>query len=295
MKECGIPVAQVAPPARPARRSGPSQAQVQTYTDTLPAEIQEQNPAGDITYAVEVPNRDGRGAGLSNHVPVAAAPVLPPPSNFRAETSAEGVVLSWSGESEPQGPPVISHHYRVYRREAGATKDVVVGELPLQMPENVRLVDQSFDWEKTYVYRAEVVTVVNLGFRRCRNATTSGADCMETREVEGDDTAEIKMTPHDVFPPAVPSGVQAVYSGAGQQPFVDLIWAPVTDADLAGYNIYRREGAGEPTKLNSDLVKAPSFRDTAVASGKTYTYSVSAVDIRGNESARSEETNESVP
>ena len=41
-------------------------------------------------------------------------------------------------------------------------------------------------------------------------------------------------------------------------------------------------------KLNSELVKSPSYRDFAVASGKTYTYSVSAVDVRGNESQHSE-------
>ena len=48
-------------------------------------------------------------------------------------------------------------------------------------------------------------------------------------------------------------------------------------------------------KLNSELVKSPSYRDSAAGSGKTYTYSVSAVDVRGNESQRSEETSESVP
>jgi hypothetical protein len=32
-----------------------------------------------------------------------------------------------------------------------------------------------------------------------------------------------------------------------------------------------------------------------VASGRTYFYSVSAVDIRGNESARSQEASEAVP
>jgi fibronectin type 3 domain-containing protein len=76
---------------------------------------------------------------------------------------------------------------------------------------------------------------------------------------------------------------------------VDLIWAPATDADLAGYNLYRREGDSAPAKLNSELVRSPSYRDNAVASGKTYYYSASAVDVRGNESARSEEANETVP
>jgi fibronectin type 3 domain-containing protein len=69
----------------------------------------------------------------------------------------------------------------------------------------------------------------------------------------------------------------------------------VTDADLAGYNVYRREGEAAPIKLNSDLIKAPSYRDGAVMPGKKYFYSVSAVDLRGNESARSDEASETVP
>jgi len=89
--------------------------------------------------------------------------------------------------------------------------------------------------------------------------------------------------------------LQAVFSGEGQQPFIDLIWAPGLEADLAGYNIYRREENGQAVKLNTELVKMPAYRDTAVQSGKTYIYSVSAVDVRNNESARSEEASERVP
>jgi len=100
---------------------------------------------------------------------------------------------------------------------------------------------------------------------------------------------------HDTFPPAVPSGLQAVYSGVGQQPFIDLIWAPDADADLAGYNVFRHEAGAEPAKVNTGLVKTPAFRDMNVAPGKTYIYSVSAVDVRGNESGRSQEASETVP
>jgi fibronectin type 3 domain-containing protein len=113
--------------------------------------------------------------------------------------------------------------------------------------------------------------------------------------IEGDDTPEVKVFADDVFPPAVPSGLQAVFSGPGQQPFIDLIWAPVTDADLDGYNIYRHEEGGAPVRVNSEPVKMPAFRDAQVVSGKTYFYSVSAVDTRQNESARSEEASERVP
>ena len=114
-------------------------------------------------------------------------------------------------------------------------------------------------------------------------------------EVEGDDTPAAKIFAHDVYPPGVPTGLQAVFSGAGQRPFVDLLWAPDTDADLAGYNVYRREEGGQPVKINTELLKTTAYRDIEVQRGKKYFYSVSAVDLRGNESERSEEASEAVP
>src|SRR5713101_5810347 len=79
MKECGNPVGQLPPPPGPPQPSRAMQAEPQVFADPLPPPIQEQNPTGDITYAVEVLNRDGRSAGLSNRVQVAAVPTLPPP------------------------------------------------------------------------------------------------------------------------------------------------------------------------------------------------------------------------
>ncbi|MFZ0761752.1 MAG: hypothetical protein WAM69_17540, partial [Candidatus Sulfotelmatobacter sp.] len=59
--------------------------------------------------------------------------------------------------------------------------------------------------------------------------------------------------------------------------------------------IYRHQEGAAPVKLNSEPVKTPAFRDTQVAAGNTYFYSVSAVDLRGNESTRSKEASERVP
>jgi fibronectin type 3 domain-containing protein len=50
-----------------------------------------------------------------------------------------------------------------------------------------------------------------------------------------------------------------------------------------------------PVKVNTEPIRMPAFRDVQVVSGKKYFYSVSAMDQRGNESARSEEASESVP
>ena len=253
-----------------------------SFVDTLEFDFETHNSFGSATYAVEVLNRDGRGAGLSNQVHVPLAPPLPAPKDFSAQVTAQGVVLTWTGV--PLSIPVpnpIRRSYRVYRRIEGSQQKILVGEHEAGGSQQA-LTDQSFEWEKTYYYHADTLTVI----------TQAGKPDIS---IEGDDTPEVKVFAHDVFSPAVPSGLQAVFSGPGQQAFIDLIWAPVADADLDGYNVYRHEEGGAAVKVNTVPVKLPAFRDLQVISGKTYFYAVSAVDLRGNESARSEEASESVP
>jgi hypothetical protein len=300
MNVCGNPVGELSPPPVSSGASKSGEPKPQTYADTLPSTVLEQNRTGEITYGVEVVNRDGRGAGLSNRVRVPAAPTLPPPADFAAQLTGDGVVLTWTSPGEVSIPtdtlPSVQHRYRVYRRDLDSGKDVPAGEVKMGEAGSVRILDSTFEWEQTYTYRIDVVSVAR--WRHCppaQSGVTTSPDCVNEAAVEGDDSPEIKVVAHDIFPPDVPAGLQAVFSGEGQKPFVDLIWAPVTNADLAGYNVYRSEAGGAAAKLNSELVKSPSYRDSDVASGKTYVYSVSAVDVRGNESAKSEQASETVP
>lgn len=301
LKQCGKPVGEAAPAANLRAAKTPTKLDT-SYVDTLPPAIERENSAGFATYAVEVLNTAGRGAGLSNQVHVPLVPTLPPFGDFSAKVVAQGVLTSWRCESVPGArSDNIRHLFRIYRRQEGNASEAKVGELDTPCIDGLRageafvdlpagkhqdymmsFLDRNFEWEKTYFYWGSVVSVMTMPGR-------------PPVEVEGEDTPEVKVFADDVFPPAVPSGLQAVFSGPGQQPFIDLIWTPDTDADLAGYNIYRREDGGTPVRLNSELAKAPAFRDTSVQPGKAYYYWVSAVDLRGNESARSEEASERVP
>lgn len=288
MSECANPVGEVpapqppgagSPQTKPAKPATKVQA---NYTDSLPERLLVADPGAQIFYGVSVLNGNGRSAGLSNVVRVPGVPALPPPSDFGAQVTADGVVLSWTAVPRGSETPGLQALYRVYRRPEDGNTDTVVGQLPLDASSATQLVDHSFDWEKTYLYRATVVTLIHSEGR-------------PDTQFEGDDTSPVKVFAHDVFPPAVPSGLQAAFSGTGQQPFIDLIWAPDTDSDLAGYNVFRHEAGSVPVKINAELVKTPAFRDTNVVSGKNYSYSVSAVDVRGNKSARSEAASEAVP
>jgi hypothetical protein len=289
---CESPIARVPAPSEPqpqpeppatGRSTNAARRTPQTYIDNLAANAQRQDSSAEITYAIEVLNRNGRGGGVSNRVHIPAILTLPPPSDLTVQLTGDGVVLAWTstGESQALPAPGIQLRYRIYRRDESSGKDAIAGEVPLGERGTVSFTDSGFDWEKTYLYRITTVSIIQR----------AGSEV----QVEGDDTAPIRVIAHDIFPPAVPTGLQAAFSGEGQKPFIDLIWSPVTNADLAGYNVYRGEVSGSVVKLNTDIVKSPSYRDSAVASGKTYTYSVTAVDVRGNESHHSEETSEPVP
>lgn len=284
LKACGSPVGQL---STPVARSQPSQNQPSqrkpqgTYADSLPPQLVSDSPAASINYAIQVLNREGRAAGLSNQVRVPLIRTLPAPREFRASVVKEGIVLSWSGDPVPAAPGDVQYVYRVYRRAEGGNEAALAGE-KAAVEGDLTLTDTTIEWQKTYYYHAEAATLI-------RQADGSHL------AVEGEDTPEVKVFADDIFPPAVPSELQAVYSGPGQKLFIDLVWAPVADVDLAGYNVYRREEGSTTVKVNGELVKTPAYRDTEVMSGKSYFYSVSAVDIRGNESARSEEASETLP
>ena len=270
--ECGTQVGEL-----PPRSTSPDQKTKAAFTDTLPAGIESDTPSAVATYAVKILNREGRSAGFSNPAHAPLVRTLPPPNDFQARVTPQGVALSWAGETAPTSNPAIHYLVRVHRNLLGSERTTVVGEEPLG-GENT-LIDPNIEWEKTFEYRARTVTVV----REANQAEV---------QVEGNDTPTLKVFADDVFPPAVPAGLQAAASGPGQQLFVDLVWAPNTDLDLAGYNVYRREEGTAPSRLNSELLKAPAYRDSSVVPGKSYIYSVTAVDARGNESPHSEEATE---
>ena len=72
---CGNPAAILPAPSSVSaapQKSGLPRPAAETYTDTLPPALQQEDPSAEVTYAVEALNRNARGAGLSNRVRVSA-------------------------------------------------------------------------------------------------------------------------------------------------------------------------------------------------------------------------------
>ena len=81
----------------------------------------------------------------------------------------------------------------------------------------------------------------------------------------------------DTQAPSVPAGLQLTLAAKS----INLTWNAATDnIGVTGYNVYRNGSLLATTA-------GPSYSDTAVVPGTTYTYAVAAFDAAGNVSARS--------
>ena len=100
----------------------------------------------------------------------------------------------------------------------------------------------------------------------------------------------------DTVPPAIPGGISA-YIGVGNHPAVHLSWdANVTDADLAGYAVYRSDKVGSGfVAVGPALISANAWSDTDVEAGQTYYYRVAARDANANESGLSAQYMQELP
>lgn len=91
-------------------------------------------------------------------------------------------------------------------------------------------------------------------------------------------TSAVIVTPKDTQAPSVPTGITLTKNA--QQHSITVAWSASTDnVAVVKYRVYR----------NGTLVAQPagtSYNDLDLANGKTYSYTVSAVDAAGNVSAQ---------
>ena len=262
------------------------------FTETLPAPLAA-GAARPLSYFVELRNRSGRSAGLSNAAVVLAGEAPPPIAGLAAEVRKEGVVLRWAA-AEPPHQTAVRLHRKLLTPAAAKPKPGLLTPQPEAIDQSLlvqaspatpdRALDSQIEFGQTYEYRAQRVARVLVDGR--------------TLELPGELSAPLRVEAVDVFPPAVPTELAAVATPAqdGAAAAIDLSWQPVTDADLAGYAVYRREADAAWQRISpAKPVPAPGFHDAQVQAGHIYRYAVTAIDQGGHESARSTETEETVP
>jgi hypothetical protein len=262
------------------------------FPDKLdPSELANENGT-DLVYIVRTRVSRAKASADSNAVRMRVYPAPPTVQDLRATLTETTLVLDWS--AAPEAPTPSSGKaagFRIYRAEV----DPTAAEAAVSNPSQAKLLappqllaqamgteyrDTSFQFGHTYLY--EVRQVMQFG----------------TETVESADSAPAVLSAKDIFPPAAPQGVEAVSVAAtnGAPAYIELTWTINSETDLAGYNVYRSDEAGTPgQKLNSELLRAPTFRDMSVQPAKAYFYRVGAVDQSGNESTLSSAVEAQVP
>jgi hypothetical protein len=249
-----------------------------TWRDTLPTDLTT-GPPHAIAYRVEFFNASGVSGGKSDPVIAAAGQAPPIVTGLTAEGSRSGVVLRWQPSAASTGDILI-------RREdiAVATKTPASSNHPepgvvwlTADSTSGRVLDISALPDIAYRYTALRRIKVQVGGREL--------------EMRSDESAPANFILREIYAPDAPTGLTAVGFATESSPFaVDLIWQPVNEIAVMGYNIYRQtidaQGAplGSRTRINSTKTNLPAFHDTTANANSRYRYEVTAIDGHGNES-----------
>ena len=259
-----------------------------SFTEILP-EALASGAIRPVSYYVELENRTGRSAGLSNAASVLAGAPPAPVEGLQGEVRKEGVALSWN-----QGPEAGVRLERTLLTPPSAKPKARQNLLsapaePVQQNLFVeafearghRALDSAVQSGESYRYRAQ----------RIVRMTIQG----KTLELASEFSAPVQVEVRRIFPPAIPAALAAVAAIGEQGVAIDLSWQPDTESDLAGYIVYRREGEESWQRLTEKPSIAPAFHDAAVQPGHRYTYAVSAIGQTGLESKKSDPATETVP
>jgi hypothetical protein len=253
--------------------------------DALPAELSS-GTARVLAYRVELFNAAGHTARFSDPVYALAGTAPSAVEGLAAQGSRLGIVVSWKpvagdGSVVALRREELAPKPKVVKKTEPVGKAGPVKTVPVKSGDEAGVVwlgvgdekadagmvlDATAEADEPYRYVAERRKTVQLGGR--------------TLEMRSEASTAVVYVLHDVYPPPVPTDLSgAAFADADGKTAVDLIWQPVVDAGLSGYNVYR-----EGKKLNGEPVRLPAFHDVVPGAGH-YRYRVTAVDEKGNESA----------
>ncbi|WP_133765523.1 pectinesterase family protein [Amnibacterium kyonggiense] len=210
------------------------------------------SPADSVSFTVS------QWLGIGSWYPAVADPA--PPADVTAPAAPTGLIatpadgsiaLSWTAPSDAD-----LAGYRVYRSTA-STVALTAANL-VGSPTSASFADTGLT--NGTAYRYAVVALDAVGNASVAATTTA--------------------SPADSNPPAAPKGLVAT----GGDSKVVLSWTASPEPDLAGYRVYDADG----TRVTDALVTGTTYTVTGLTNGTASSFTLTAVDTAGNESAKSD-------
>lgn len=277
--------------------------QSENFDDTLPLD-QMEGAARLMEYRIRALNAAGRSAAAASVLaPVGKAPLAM--AHLVFSLKRQGAELTWTPEGRSTvdkldgGEQIVLERSLVAdsstqaRRRSDRGKQIP-GAAPARRSETeLRLpsgqdpggaVDSAIEYGKQYVYNVA----------RERTVALDG----HTYLVQGGSATVVTPVLDGHFPPYAPGGLASIATPATavQKAAIDLSWEPSSDPDVATYNIYRSESfEGSPVRINRQPQPGTSWHDDTVQTGRTYRYTVTAVNRRGDEGPGSKAVDDRLP
>lgn len=276
------------------------------YVDSLIAENFSQNRGSDAAYFVRTRTSSKKVSADSNLVVLAIQPAADPISDLKAVVTSSAIVLTWLPPQRTlvgAAPPIAT--YSIFRAESDAPQtpstNTKIATSTAPTTENIA---PSTDTEPaprfTHLADTPAPPFQDLQIQFGKQYIYSVRSVLQYDQlrIESSDSNLATVVRLDSFLPTAPEDLIAALIPADDHnaAYFDLSWSISPDNDIAGYNIYRKEGTGTGrTKLNTALLLTPAFRDMNVFPGRSYVYVVTAVNRAGNESPDSASVPGNVP
>ncbi len=182
-----------------------------------------------------------------------------PPYGLKSEQIDKGIKLTWNKNDEN-----IKGYY-VYRKDPAKQEFAQISDLVTDSDSVFSYIDTSSTLSGKYSY-AYYVRSENIG--HLLSATSDTAFVVPSKSLKPMAPQNLSIIPED--------SILKVY------------WNNMIAADntIAGFNVFRKTGAGEFTKLNNEPMNIEQnfFIDTTVQFGNNYFYAVQSVDLFENTS-----------
>jgi hypothetical protein len=217
-----------------------------------------------FVFGLRVKDRKDKESGFSSLKPLIPKSVPLPPLDLQAMMRENNVAIEWKPPEkniDSSTPPSVAG-YNVYRE----SENEEFHRINTTLIEETSFVDRDFVYNMTYRY------YVRASATRSSPYTESG------------NSKAVEMLTEDTLIPIAPTGLVAI---AGEN-FVSLTWDSNKETDLAGYRVWRRSDSEEEFAAVTELIAENVYNDSKVEKNQRYIYAITALDVNGNESQRSE-------